>query len=166
MLPKYLNFRTRKTNKLPGTILCGFAVTCLLILNGFAGSYDEILRQGYRWAAVDGPFACVSVDDLRKVPFDGGDSVKLKMVEDLKAYYLVRGTVVQVISEDKSVGVSQIRIDGITKPLWTWTHYLSRQPIKDITGHVETPPTPSGSPSPGESAAPGMNALPGASPSP
>ena len=166
MSAKHSNSLTRKANKIPGTILCSFAVTCLLVLNGLAAGYNDILKQGYRWVSVDGPFACVSVDDLRKIPFDGGDELKLKMVEDLKAYYLVRGTVVQVIKEDKSVGVSQIRIEGITTPLWTWSHYLSRQPIRDIIGKVETPPTPSGSPSPGESAAPGMNALPGASPSP
>jgi hypothetical protein len=147
-------------------LLCGFAVSCLLSLNGFAAGYDDFLKQGYRWVSVDGPFACVSIEDLRKIPFDGGDSLKLKMVEDLKAYYLVRGAVVQVIKEDKSVGVSQIHIEGITTPLWTWSRYLSRQPIRDIIGKVETPPTPSGSPSPGGSAAPDMNAFPSASPSP
>ena len=147
-------------------LLCGFAASCLLSLNGFAAGYDDFLKQGYRWVSVDGPFACVSIEDLRKIPFDGGDSLKLKMVEDLKAYYLVRGAVVQVIKEDKSVGVSQIHIEGITTPLWTWSRYLSRQPIRDIIGRIEIPPTPAGSPSPGESAAPSMNALPSASPSP
>jgi len=71
---------------------------------------------------------------------------------------------VQVIKEDKSAGVSQIRIDGITTPLWTRNEYLSRHPLKSIMGRMETPAmsTPSGSP--GESATPGGILTPTASP--
>jgi len=136
----------------------------LLMLNGFAANYDDLLKQGYRWVTFDGPYACVSVDDLRKVTRGGGDELQLKLVEQLKAYYLIQGTMVQVIKEDKSAGVSQIRIDGITTPLWTRNEYLSRHPLKSIMGRMETPAmsTPSGSP--GESATPGGILTPTASP--
>ena len=138
----------------------------LLMLNGFAANYDDLLKQGYRWVTVDGPYACVSVDDLRKITRGGGDELELKLVEQLKAYYLIQGTMVQVIKEDKSAGVSQIRIDGITTPLWTRNEYLSRRPLKSIMGRMETPAmsTPLGSP--GENATPGESPTPTASPTP
>jgi hypothetical protein len=63
----------------------------LLMLNGFAANYEDLLKQGYRWVTVDGPYACVSVDDLRKVTRGGGDELELKLVEQLKAYYLIQG---------------------------------------------------------------------------
>ena len=148
------------------TMICA-AVACVLILKGFAANYDDFLRQGYRWVAVDGPFACGSVDDLRKIPRNGGgDELKLKFVEELKAYFLVRGTVVQVIQEDKSAGVSQIRIDGITTPLWTWSDNLSRRPIKDIIGRIETQKTGTVSGTPEGSVVPGASASPSGSPAP
>jgi hypothetical protein len=138
----------------------------LSMLRGFAASYDDLLKQGYRWVTVDGPYACVSVDDLRKVSRGGGDELELKLVEQLKAYYLIRGTMVQVIKEEKSSGVSQIRIDGITTPLWTLNQYLSRRPIKSIMGRVETPGTSTPSESPGENPIPGVTPESTASPTP
>ena len=145
------------------TMVCA-AFTFVLVLNGLAVNYDDLLRQGYRWVSVDGPFACVSVDDLRKITGNAGDDLELKMVEELRAYYLVRGTVVQVIQEDKSRGVSQIRIDGITKPLWTRSDYLSRHPLKNIIGNIETPGTSTPSETLGENPAPGVSPMPSASP--
>jgi hypothetical protein len=144
-------------------IVCA-AFIFMLVLKGFAANYDDILKQGYRWVTVDGPFACVTVDDLRKITGNGGDELELKMVEQLKAYYLIRGTMVQVIKEDKSGGVSQIRIDGITKPLWTRNDYLSRRPLKNIVGNIETPGTLTPSETLGENPAPGVTPAPSASP--
>jgi hypothetical protein len=114
------------------TIIC-VAFACGLIFNAFATNHDDLSSRGYRWVAVGGPFACVSVEDLRRI-IGGGDSLKLKMVEDVKAYFLVRGTVVQLVQEDKSAGLSQIRIEGITTPLWTRSDYLSRPPLKTSLG--------------------------------
>jgi hypothetical protein len=165
---------TRRTN-LNSVLRNGFydmrTIACttfalLLMLNGFAANYDDLLKQGYRWVTVDGPYACVSVDDLRKVTRGGGDELQLKLVEQLKAYYLIQGTMVQVVKEDKSLGVSQIRIDGITTPLWTRNEYLSRHPLKSIMGRIETLPTSTPSGSPGESPTPGGSAAPTASPTP
>jgi hypothetical protein len=134
------------------SIICA-AFNFLLALSGLAADYDDIVRQGYRWVTVDGPFACVSVEDLRKITGSGGDDLELKMVEQLKAYYLIRGTMVQVIKEE-SGGVSQIRIDGITKPLYTRNDFLSRHPLRNIIGNIETPGTSNPSEKIGENPGP------------
>ena len=49
------------------TILSVAAVAVVLASAGLADNYDDLVRQGYRWATVDGPFACVSKDDLRQI---------------------------------------------------------------------------------------------------
>jgi hypothetical protein len=134
------------------TITCA-AFNVLLALSGLAANYDDLVRQGYRWVKVDGPFACVSIEDLRKITGSGGDDLELKMVEQLKAYYLIRGTMVQVIKQE-SGGVSQIRIDGITKPLYTRNDFLSRQPLRNIIGIIETPGTSNPSEKIGENPGP------------
>jgi hypothetical protein len=135
------------------------AITCLLCLSGFAANYDDLLKQGYRWVTVDGPYACASVEDLRKITAESRDELELKFVRELKAYYLIEGTMVQVIQEDKSEGVSQIRIDGITKPLWTRNAYLTTHPSKSVIGRLELPGRPAETPAinapPGEAASPG-----------
>jgi hypothetical protein len=135
------------------------AVLRLCVANGLASDTDDLLRRGYRWVIVDGPYACVSVEDLRKITRGGGDELELKLVQELKAYYLIQGTVVQVLKEDKSAGVSQIHVDGITTPLWTRSDYLSRHPVKSVIGQFETPMVPA-------EQAPGKNGAPGETPMP
>ena len=121
------------------TILLGAAVIVGLVSAGLAANYDELIRQGYRWVTVDGPFACVSKDDLRQMIEKPSDELTLKMVEEVRAYYLIRGSVVRVTTEEPSSGLSQINIPGITQNLWTLTKFLTKQPIKDIIGRIETP---------------------------
>jgi hypothetical protein len=125
-----------------------------------ADNYDDLVRQGYRWVTVDGPFACVSKDDLRQITEKRSDELELKMIEQLRAYYLIRGTMIQVVKEDTSSGLSQINMAGITTTLWTLTKFLTKHPIKDIIGRIQTPTTlgptatPSPSPTPSESLTP------------
>jgi hypothetical protein len=64
---------------------------------GLALNYDDWINQGYRWVTADGPFACVSKSDLWLITKDRSDGLELKMIEQLRAYYLVRGTMVQVV---------------------------------------------------------------------
>jgi len=64
------------------------------------------------------------------------------MVEQLRAYYLIRGNVVQVVEEDTVSGLSKIRAPGIVRELWTLTKFFSRRPIRDTYGVIETPETP------------------------
>jgi hypothetical protein len=142
------------------TILLVAAVVVGLASAGLAVNHDDLVRQGYRWVTVDGPFACVSKDDLRQITEKRSDELELKMIEQLRAYYLIRGTMIQVVKEDTSSGLSQINMAGITTTLWTLTKFLTKHPIKDIIGRIQTPTTlgptatPSASPTPSESLTP------------
>ena len=114
------------------------------------------------------------------------DEVALHLIEQVKAFFITTGALAQVIEEDAHSGLSKIRLAGITVELWTLTDFLSKHPIQDIYGVVETPetsgllptagtaidagPTPAGefnpSPSPGMSPLPSTSPLPGMSPLP
>src|ERR1700741_1906851 len=63
-----------------------------------------------------------------------GDEVALKLVEQVKAYYLIPGTIVQVTEEDPSSGLSKIRMAGVTVDLWTLTRFLCKHAVKDTYG--------------------------------
>src|SRR6516165_2303306 len=144
------------------TIISAAAVAVGLAYAGLAANYDDLIRQGYRWVVVDGPLACVSKDDLRQMVGKPSDELQLKMVEEVRTYYLIKGTMVRVVTEERSSGLSQINIPGITQNLWTLTKFLTKQPVKDIIGRIETPgmlqgaaaatlpasPTPTESPTP------------------
>ena len=96
------------------------------------------------------------------------------MVEEVKAYFLIPGTIVQMTEEDPSSGLSKIRMAGITVDLWTLTRFLTKHPVKDTYGVIETPETSGlipeatsaidAGPSPGP--LPGMSPEPSASPEP
>jgi hypothetical protein len=49
-----------------------------------------LIRQVPRWVTVDGPFACASKDDLRQMAEERTDNLELKMVEQVRGYFLVR----------------------------------------------------------------------------
>src|ERR1700730_6833602 len=144
------------------TILSVAAVAVGLASAALAINYDALVRQGYRWVTVDGPFACVSKDDLRLITKDRNDELELKMVEKQRAYYLIRGSMVQVVAEDTSSGLSQINMAGITTNLWTLSKFLTKHPLKDIIGHIETPSTLGPTPT----ATPTASRMPGESPTP
>jgi hypothetical protein len=61
------------------------------------------------------------------------------MIEQLRAYYLIPGTVVRVIQKDAASGMSQIQLDGVRRPIWTFTRFLSVRPITDLDGKIENP---------------------------
>jgi hypothetical protein len=169
-------------------LLAVAAAAMTLTLTASANKFDELAAKGFRWSNADGPYACVAKEDVRKMANNPGDSVELKMIEQVKAYYLTPGTIVQVTDQDSSAGLSKIRMAGITQDLWTLTSFLSKRPIKDTYGVTETPETsglipnaapvidagPSPSPgfsplpagSPGASPSPDGSSSPGASPSP
>ena len=102
---------------------------------------QDLAAKGYRWVTVDGPYACPSEQDVRHVTGDPTDATELQMVEDGTAYYLIPGTLVQVVQDDPANGMSQILLGGITRALWTYTKYLTARPIHDTYGIVETPAT-------------------------
>lgn len=168
------------------TVLVIAAASVTLTSTALADKYRDLVAQGFRWSNINGLYACVSKDDVRRVVNNRSDEVMLKLVEQVKAYFLTTGALVQVIEEDPQSGLSKVRIAGITVELWTLTKFLSEQPIKDIYGVFETPetsgliptagmgvsagPTPPGefnpSPSPGTNPLPGMSPLPSMSPLP
>jgi hypothetical protein len=132
-----------------------------------ADPYKDLAAQGYRWVIVDGPYACPSKDDVREITRHRTDRVEVEMVQDLRAYYLIRGIIIQVVQEDAASGMSEIRVPGGLRTFWTLTRFLTRSPIRDTFGVVETPTTsnmtPQGqtglaSPSPTPSATPKADA--------
>jgi len=155
------------------TLLALAAVAALALTStASANKYDELAAKGFRWATADGPYACVAKEDVHRMANNPGDSVELKMIEEVKAYYLTPGTIVQVTEEDSHTGTSKIRLAGITVDLWTLTKFLSKRPIKDTYGVIETPETsgliPTASPgvNAGPTPGPGFTPLPGANPAP
>ena len=90
-----------------------------------ADKYDDLAAKGYRWVTVDGPYGSPSRDDLLQIVKGRSEGKELEFIEQLRAYYLIPGTVVQVIQKDVASGMSQIHLDGVRRPLWTLSRFLS-----------------------------------------
>jgi hypothetical protein len=136
------NWRNRQNTGLGSvTTLGSLLIGTLLLVSGYkatAGKYGDLASQGYRWALVDGPYACPKREDAISVgehPAESG----LDENNPTKAYYLVKGSIVQLL-ETAGI-VSRIRLPGISSDLWTLTRFLSRQPLKNAYGITETPET-------------------------
>jgi hypothetical protein len=99
--------------RVPTIILAVAAVE--LGSTALADPYKDLAAQGYRWVIVDGPYACPSKDDLREITRHRTDLLEVKMVSDLRAYYLIRGVIIQVVQEDAASGMSEVhlRVRGI-----------------------------------------------------
>ena len=127
------------------TILAVAAAAITLTSGALGDEYSDLVAAGYRWVTADGLYACVSKDDVSRMVNNpsspAGDEVALKMVEEVKAYYLIPGTIAQVIEDDPSSGLSEIRMAGITVDLWTLTRFLTKHAVKDTYGVIETPET-------------------------
>ena len=124
----------------------GLSVTCTTWANDLPSlgyspriSVKDLVANGYRWVTVNGPYACVTELEVRQITSDHTDLRELHMVENLRAYYLIPGTLARVIQDDHANGMSEILLAGITRPLWTYTKFLSARPIRDTYGTVETP---------------------------
>jgi hypothetical protein len=169
--PTTWNFTQSKEIVMKTPILLALAAAAMTV-SASANKYDELAAKGFRWATADGPYACVAKEDVHRMANNPGDSVELKMIEQVKAFYLTPGTIVQVTEEDSHTGTSKIRLAGITVDLWTLTKFLSKHPIKDTYGVIETPETsgliPTASPGldAGPTPSPGFSPLPGANPAP
>ena len=99
----------------------------------------DLVAKGYRWVTVNGPYACITEEDVRQITSDHTDFRELHMVENLRASYLIPGTLARIIQDDHANGMSEILLAGIKRHLWTYTKYLSARPIHDTYGIVETP---------------------------
>jgi hypothetical protein len=169
--PAHWNFSKDRAKAMKLPIL--LAVTAMTLAStASATKYDELVAKGYRWSTADGPYACVAKEDVPKMTDHPADSVILKMVEQVKVFYLTPGTIVQVTEEDPHTGTSKIRLAGITVDLWTLTSFLTKHPIKDTYGVIETPETSGLIPSApagldaGPTPSPSFSVSPTASPSP
>ena len=120
-------------------IICTALIAVGLTPAAFADKYDDLAARGYRWVIVDGPFGFRSRDDLRQIAKDRSEGKELKLIEQLRAYYFLPGTLVQVIQTDTSSGMSQIQLNRVRRPLWTLSGFLSVRPITDLDGKIETP---------------------------
>jgi hypothetical protein len=104
-----------------------------------ADNYSVWAAQGYRWINVDGLRAGISQEGVLRHTGHRTDTEEVELAESVRAYYLIPGTLARVIQNDPGKGMSQIRLAGITRDLWTYTKYLSKRPIADPYGIVETP---------------------------
>jgi hypothetical protein len=104
-----------------------------------ADKYSDWAAQGYRWINVDGLRAGISQEGVLRHTGHRTDTEEIELAESVRAYYLIPGTLAWVIQSDPAKGMSQIRLAGITRDLWTYTKYLSKRPIVDPYGIVETP---------------------------
>jgi hypothetical protein len=106
-----------------------------------SNNYEDLVAEGYRWAKIDGPYACPTKEDLREITSNPSDINKVHMIEQIRAYFLIQGALVKVIEEDRSAGMAQIRMAGINIDLWTFSKFLSKRSIKDAYAEIETPET-------------------------
>src|SRR6516165_11134175 len=121
-----ISFMTAVSLGLIGTVLGG-------------DQYSALAAQGYRWVTVNGPYACTSKEDAERITAHHTDAIKLQVVENIECYYLIPGTIVQVIKEDPARGLSEVRLGSISRSLWTYSRFLSKRPVKDTYGVIETP---------------------------
>jgi hypothetical protein len=115
------------------------AVSLSLPFTALGDKYTDLVAQGYRWVAVDGPYACTTEQNLKGIVAPRTDATELEVVENIRCYYLIPGTIVQVIKEDKAYSMSEIRLGSVTRSLWTYTRFLSKRPVQDTYGITETP---------------------------
>jgi hypothetical protein len=129
------------------------AISLTFSSTALATDFEALAAQGYRWVIANGPYACTKDQDVDRIVNHHTDQTELDVVQNAGCYYLIPGTIAKVISEDPARGISQIQLGNITIPLWTYTKFLSKSPIPDTYGVIETPeaadPAPaSQSPSP------------------
>jgi hypothetical protein len=101
----------------------------------------DLAARGFRWVSVNGPYAFVTAREVRQITNDRSDLTALHLVEEGGAYYLIPGTLVRVVQDNQANGMSEILLGGITRPLWTYTKFLTARPTRDTYGIVETPDT-------------------------
>jgi hypothetical protein len=134
------NRKSCHPSKLPTVLLIAAVIAGITSARSTA-NYDDLAARGYCWVTVDGPYACPSKDDLRLIVRNHTTETELQMIRNQRAYYLLQGDIVKVVREDPASGMSLIRVAGIPRDLWTLTKFLSKRPVKNAFGMVETPET-------------------------
>src|ERR1700738_4198413 len=62
-----------------------------------SNNYEDLVAEGYRWAKIDGPYACPTKEDLREITSDPSVIKKVHIIEQIRAYFLIQGALVKVI---------------------------------------------------------------------
>jgi hypothetical protein len=111
---------------------------------GFIGTalaehYSDLAAQGYRWVTSMGPMLAAVNKTFNELSVPHTDETELHMAEDIRCYYLIPGTIVQVIKEDPATGMLEMRLGDVSRSLWTYTRFLSKHPVRDAYGIIETP---------------------------
>jgi hypothetical protein len=104
-----------------------------------ADNYEALAAKGYRWVAVHGPYASTTEQGVERINDRRTGPTESEILEDREAFYLIPGKIVQIIKEDRATGMSQVQMGGFTTFLWTYSRFLSKHPIRDIYGVIETP---------------------------
>lgn len=113
------------------TNLRASVVAAMIASTGLAGEYGDLVAQGYRWVKIGGPYACPTRKDLREVTRNPGYIKKLQMVEGLRASFLIEGALVEVIKEDASAAMAQIRTPSPRKSERCKEEQLRRQRLSE-----------------------------------
>jgi hypothetical protein len=121
---------------IPFITAVSLGLTCT-ILGG--DNYSALAARGYRWVTINGPYACNTEQGVERIVARHTDATELQVVENIQCYYLIPGTIVQVIKEDPARGLSEMRLGSIIRSLWTYAIFLSKHPVKDTYGVIETP---------------------------
>jgi hypothetical protein len=122
-------------------VLILFIIAISLGLKGlaYANESSDLAAPSYRWVLVDGPYACATQQYLEQITARRTDAAELRVIEDGQCYYLIPGTIVQVLQEDLRRHMSLMRMGSAAKSLWTYTRFLSKRPVQDTYGIIEMP---------------------------
>jgi len=124
--------------KLLISFLTAFSLALTFTVHG-GDNYSALAAKGYRWVTINGPYACNTEQGAERIVARHTDETELEVVENIECYYLIPGTIVQVIKEDPARGLSEMRLGSIPRSLWTYTIFLSKRPVRDTYGVIETP---------------------------
>jgi hypothetical protein len=93
----------------------------------------DLVAKGYRWVTVDGPYACATQNEVWQITSHRADLTELQMLQDGDGYYLIPGTLVQVIRDDhkgtRRLGLPPV---GSSDLFALFAIYRSRYPGVDI----------------------------------
>ena len=97
-----------------GIFLSAF-VTLALSSSAPASDYSSLADQGYRWVSVNGPYSCHTEPGAEQLTKHQADAKDPNVVQNIWCYYLLPGTIVQLMKEDRARGMSQMRLAGVLR---------------------------------------------------
>jgi hypothetical protein len=57
----------------------------------------------------------------------------------LRAYFLVRGTIVKGVDQEPASSLAEVKLAGVNPKRWPPSRFLSTRPMPDANGTIETP---------------------------